>query len=318
MELNFNLDILSQNIIVNSNKIKYAKFISNFDDVSIFSQPWWLDAVCGEDNWNVILVERDGIPVGSLPYFIKKKWFLNVITQPPLTQTIEPLFDIKAKNKDEKNTKYLSEIIAKLPKVPKFQMNLHSSITNWLPFFWEGYSQSNYYTYILDSENDRESIWRDMSGKRRTEIRKSIKKEIKITSNESIETFYSLYKDTFLRKKRNPPYKKEFIINLINTCLERKSGRLLFSKNRDGITLSCAFFVWDNKKTYYLLGGLNANENTYGAQSLLLWDAIKYSIDSSKSFDFEGSMDKGIGQFFSSFGSERNNYFSITKNRFKF
>ena len=72
MELNFNLDILSQNIIVNSNKIKYAKFISNFDDVSIFSQPWWLDAVCGEDNWNVILVERDGIPVGSLPYFIKK------------------------------------------------------------------------------------------------------------------------------------------------------------------------------------------------------------------------------------------------------
>lgn len=302
---------------MNSNKIKYAKFISNFDDVSIFSQPWWLDAVCGENNWDVVLVERDGMPVGSLPYFIKKKWFLNVITQPPLTQTIEPLFDIKAKNKDEKNSKYMSEIIAKLPQVPKFQMNLHSSVTNWLPFFWEGYSQSNYYTYILDSENDRESIWRDMSGKRRTEIRKSINNDIKITSNESVETFYSLYKDTFLRKKRNPPHEKELIINLINTCLERKSGRLLFSKNREGITLSCAFFVWDNKKTYYLLGGLNAKENTHGAQSLLLWHAIKYSIDSSKSFDFEGSMDKGIGQFFSSFGSERNNYFSITKNRFK-
>ena len=156
-----------------------------------------------------------------------------------------------------------------------------------------------------------------MSGKRRTEIRKSMHNEITITSKEPIETFYKLYRDTFLRKKRNPPYKKEFIENLINTCLQRQSGRLLFSKNREGIPLSCAFFVWDNKKTYYLLGGLNAKENTYGAHSLLLWDAIKYSIDSSKSFDFEGSMDKGIGQFFSSFGSKRNSYFSMTKNRFK-
>tara|TARA_B110000003_G_C16552464_1_gene497187 strand:+ start:70 stop:984 length:915 start_codon:yes stop_codon:yes gene_type:complete len=303
--------------VVSSNKKKYIEFISHFDEVSIFSQPWWLDLVCGEDNWNVVLVERDDKPVASLPYFIKKKLLVNVITQPPLTQTIEPLFNIKPKNNTEKKAKLISELIAGLPSVYKFQMNLHPNLTNWLPFYWKGYSQTTYYSYVLDYEIDEESIWKNMSGKRRTEIRKSLNNEIIISSNESIETFYALYGDTFFRKKRSPPYKKEFLGNLINACLERKSGRLLFTKNKEGTPLSCAFFVWDDKKTYYLLGGLNAKENTLGAQSLLLWEAIKYSMESSRSFDFEGSMDKGVGQFFSSFGSKQTSYFSISKNRFK-
>ncbi len=298
---------------MNSNKSRYKEFISNFEDISIFSQPWWLDLVCGHENWDVALVERDGRPVASLPYFIKKKWFLRAITQPPLSQVIEPLFAVKSENNFEKKSKLMSELISHLPQVSKFQLNLHSSFTNWLPFYWEGYSQTTYYTYVLDCINDEDSLWKNMSGKRRTEIRKSINNDIKISSDGSLETFYVLYQDTFSRKNRNPPHSKEFIGNLINVCLKRKSGKLLFSRSKDGTPLSCAFFVWDNKKTYYLLGGLNSNENTMGAQSLLLWEAIKHSLDSSRSFDFEGSMDKGIGQFFSSFGAKQINYCSISK-----
>tara|TARA_B000000475_G_C15977489_1_gene439613 strand:- start:102 stop:1013 length:912 start_codon:yes stop_codon:yes gene_type:complete len=298
---------------VNSNKLRYVEFISNFEDISVFSQPWWLDLVCGPDNWDVALVERDGRPVATLPYFIKKKWFLKALTQPPLTQVIEPLFAVKPENDSDKKSKLMSELISHLPRVSRFQLNLHSNFTNWLPFYWAGYSQTTYYTYILDSTKDEDYIWKNMSGKRRTEIRKSINNEIKISSDGSLETFYTLYHDTFSRKNRKPPYSKAFINNLINVCLERKSGKLLFSKNQEGTTLSSAFFVWDNKKTYYLLGGLNSKENTMGAQSLLLWEAIKHSLESSRSFDFEGSMDKGVGQFFSSFGSKQTEYYSISK-----
>ena len=96
---------------MNSNKLRYKEFISNFEDISVFSQPWWLDLVCGPDNWDVALVERDGRPVATLPYFIKKKWFLKVLTQPPLTQVIEPLFAVKPENDSDKKSKLMSELI---------------------------------------------------------------------------------------------------------------------------------------------------------------------------------------------------------------
>lgn len=300
-----------------SNKEKYDEFIKRFEHISIFSQPWWLDLVCGKENWNLALVERDNRPIASLPYFIKKKWLFRAITQPPLSQTIEPLFDIKSESSEEKEAKLMSELINSLPKVSKFQMNLHSNFTNWLPFYWDGYSQTTFYTYVLDRKNNEDSVWENMSGKRRTEIRKSLNNKITITSDESLDTFYNLYEDTFSRKNRRPPYQKEFLNNLITTCMQRKSGRLLFSKNQEGTPLSCAFFVWDKKNTYYLIGGLNARENTFGAQSLLLWEAIKDSLESSRSFDFEGSMDKGVGQFFSSYGAKQIDYFSLSKKTLK-
>ena len=39
-------------------------------NLSIFCQPWWLDAVCGERNWDVVILEEpDGI-VAALPYYV--------------------------------------------------------------------------------------------------------------------------------------------------------------------------------------------------------------------------------------------------------
>ena len=39
-------------------------------------QDWWLDAVCGEENWDVSLVKRDNKVIGSFPFFLKQKYSL--------------------------------------------------------------------------------------------------------------------------------------------------------------------------------------------------------------------------------------------------
>lgn len=54
-------------------KEQYRQFCQNEKDIPIFSKDWWLDAVCGVDNWDVVLVEKGGQIVGALPYFVKKK-----------------------------------------------------------------------------------------------------------------------------------------------------------------------------------------------------------------------------------------------------
>ncbi|NLM49160.1 MAG: hypothetical protein GX198_10280 [Epulopiscium sp.] len=65
-----------------TNKEKYRELCSINKDIPIFSRDWWMDAVCGQDNWDVLLVESDGEIIASLPYYIKKRWNLRYITQP--------------------------------------------------------------------------------------------------------------------------------------------------------------------------------------------------------------------------------------------
>jgi len=42
-----------------TNKEKYREFCKTKKDISIFSKDYWLDSVCGEANWDVVLVEKD-------------------------------------------------------------------------------------------------------------------------------------------------------------------------------------------------------------------------------------------------------------------
>jgi hypothetical protein len=70
-----------------SSKEKYRKLCEQETSIPIYSKPFWMDAVCGEDNWDVLLYEKGGEVVGALPYYVKKKFGLSYITQPKLTQT---------------------------------------------------------------------------------------------------------------------------------------------------------------------------------------------------------------------------------------
>jgi hypothetical protein len=43
-----------------ANKQKYRKFCKKEKNIPVFSKDWWLDAVCGEENWDVAIVEKGG------------------------------------------------------------------------------------------------------------------------------------------------------------------------------------------------------------------------------------------------------------------
>ena len=56
-------------------KKKYRKFCKTQSSIPIFSKDWWLDAVCGEDNWDVVLVEKGEEISASMPYYLKRKYY---------------------------------------------------------------------------------------------------------------------------------------------------------------------------------------------------------------------------------------------------
>ena len=43
-----------------SNKDKYRLLCNTEKNIPIFSHDWWLDTVCGEKKWDVLLIEQKG------------------------------------------------------------------------------------------------------------------------------------------------------------------------------------------------------------------------------------------------------------------
>ena len=77
---------------------------------------------------------------------------------PPLTQTMGPYIKYPEGQKYARKLAYekemMTNLIDQLPKVDYFCQNFHSSITNWLPFYWKGFEQSTRYSYVISEFNE--------------------------------------------------------------------------------------------------------------------------------------------------------------------
>ncbi|SVD38205.1 uncharacterized protein METZ01_LOCUS391059, partial [marine metagenome] len=144
-----------------TNKQKYYIFCETEENIPIFSQAWWLDAVCGT-NWDVVLVENHGDIIASMPYHMKKKTGFNIITMPKLTQNMGPYIKYLDNQKYEKRLafekKVMFQLIDSLPKFDKFSQNFNYNITNWQPFYWKGFQQTTRYTYVISNTDSLDTI----------------------------------------------------------------------------------------------------------------------------------------------------------------
>ena len=78
--------------------------------------------------------------------------------------------------------------------------------------------------------------------------------------------------------------------------------------------LGNVFCVFDANTCYYLLAGVNKNSGIQGVNNLLVQKSIEKAKNlGCKTFDFEGSMIKGVEKFFRSFGPELVPYYTVNK-----
>lgn len=61
-------------------KDKYRQLCKEDKTIPIYSKDWWMDVVCGEDNWDVLIVEKGDEIAASMPIYIKKKYGIKYIT----------------------------------------------------------------------------------------------------------------------------------------------------------------------------------------------------------------------------------------------
>lgn len=286
----------------------------SYYNIPIFSRAWYLDCTCGKDGWDVLLYRENGKVLASWAFCLHK----NRISMPPLTQTMgivfyEQNFSCSAEKVFYKKRELTEALLSEIPETKYFLQNFDSSFTDWLPFYWKDYRQTTRYTYRITDLTNLPEIYE----KSRDFIRKNCKKAqqrfgLSFEELTDVEEYYRVLHKTF--ERQGIKYEeKDLVKRLYRAACSRGQGKLFAVRELDGQIHAVGFLVWQKSCAYYISGGADPELRSSGAQAFLLWNMIKFASAVAESFDFEGSMIKGVEFFFNAYASEQTPYFSIYK-----
>ncbi|WP_052649344.1 hypothetical protein [Sanguibacteroides justesenii] len=302
-----------------TNKEKYIRFCEQNDFVPIFSQPWWMDAVCIDGYWDVLLYEKADEILGALPYFVKKKIGLSYITQPPFTQNNGVIIKYPENQKYEKRLSHEKEVmtalIEQLEKLPIsfYRQQFNCNYTNWLPFYWKGYKQTTYYTYAYKNilNIQEQDLLKSYSQDKRKSVQSGKSKGLYLSEDISVDDFYEFHKLCLIKLGKQISYSHELLVNMVNGAYERNMGKVFTVRDVEGSLVAVRFAVWDKYAGY----GINTaicHTNRDGGP-FVFHEVIKYISNFVNIFYLGGSMIESVEASYRRFGTVQVPYFVISK-----
>lgn len=281
---------------------------------SIFEQPWWLDAVA-PGQWDTAVIEKGGKTVARLPYVKTKRLGFRLLGMPEYTQTLGYwLLDTGARNakKYSREKDLIMELIAQIPKGCSVDLELDHSCDYLFPFKWSGYTLQMQYSYRIESIVNEEQLWSGLAENIRTDIKKA-QKTLTVKDDHPISDLIIMQSKTFGRQGRKLNNVEKLLERIDEAAKQNNARKLLCAVDREGRTHAAAYFVYDSKCCYYLIGGGDPELRNSGASSLLVWEGLKFASTVSEAFDFEGSMIEPVERFFRAFGGVPTPYWRVTK-----
>jgi len=298
-------------------KERYRGLCANESSIPVYSRDWWLDCVCGENKWDVLLyLNKDAIEA-AMPYYIPSK---GIISMPPYTQTMgiwfNPAFEEEhySRNIFRKQT-ICEDFIMRLPAYDYYLQNFHFSFTDWLPFYWNGFRQTTRYTYVLPDIGNPDELWNGLSGNVSYNIQTAKNKYRLITRrNIPTDSFLGINAQTYKRQGMKPYY-PEMLRKLVELSRSRNQGDIWGAYDKENNLHAAVFVVWQKSCAYCIASGYDEAYRKSNGQVLTKWAAINDLSGQVRSFDFGGSMVRGIGNISRGFGGQQMPYFAIEKGK---
>ncbi|MBX7108844.1 MAG: GNAT family N-acetyltransferase [Chitinophagales bacterium] len=282
--------------------------------VPLFHQPFWLDAVA-PGAWHAIEIMEDGKLIASAPYVMKKSLLGTELIMPKLTQFLGPnllLPQVDYKERLAKEMQLLEQIILQLPAHDFFLQRWHYHYQNWLPFYWKGYHQTTRYTYVLPDISQPETLRKHFSDKVKREIHKA-EKQFTVERSSAVQPFYAMLAANFKSKAMDIPFDAALLQRIYAACRKHQSGDIWLSRDAHGTVAGGIMVAWDQQSAYYIIGGKNNDFGNAGVMSHLFWQCFNDLKSTVKQFDFEGSMIRGVENYFRSFGALQQGFFELSK-----
>jgi CelD/BcsL family acetyltransferase involved in cellulose biosynthesis len=299
------------------NKAEYRNLCSAEPSIPIFSNAWWLDAVAGPDGWDVALARAKGRIVGAMPFYIARRYGMKVIQQPPLTPVLGPWLRVdggSVTTRLSNQQRIMQSLIEQLPRFDHFSQTWNKDLSNWLPFYWNGFSQSTEYTYVIPKLDDLEGVWSKIDPTRRKHCRSGVARHnLRVRDDLPLDAFLALHKMTLENRGVAQAFSDDCLRRLDAACVERKRRKLHIVVDEAGRPCSATYTVWDDSCAYALLKGSDPAMSHTQASSVCQWKAIQFSATVAPKYDFLGNMNPSIEPYVRSFGTEQTPVFAITK-----
>ena len=256
-----------------------------------------------------------------LPFAVRRMPFgLVALGSPPLTPWLGPWIEgqdeTDQRRRVDREMELMARLVDGLPRFDHFAQRFDWAVVNWLPFHWAGFSATTRYTYVLDDIADPERLWAAFPTRVRGAIRKA-EGLLRIRDDLGVDELLRLVGLSFAHRGVEPGLSDAAVRRAVAAAQEHGAGRMLFAVDSASRTHAALFVVWDERASYNLLSGTDPELRQSGAQSLLLWEAIRSAGATSRCFDFEGSMLRGVEMFFRGFGGRQTPYFAVTRDNFR-
>lgn len=283
-------------------------------------QSFWLDALCGAEDWNAcVATDKGGAVTGVLPYYMRRRWGVLTLSQPPLTSYGGPWL-FYPDNLEKRHSRYTFEkhvcetLIDQLPKAVFYRQNFHPDVQNWYPFYLRGFYQTTRYTYCLEPAGDLDACYRAFKSSVRANLRKMERSLYVRRADAQAEQVFGWYGAAMRRKGLRPPCDAERFARLHKALQQRgQSACWVAADQSSGHLQAGLYLVYDDQRASILLSALTDATISHGALHGLIWEAIQFAAQKKLLLDFEGSMDPGVEHLFRAFGGVMTPYFAVWK-----
>lgn len=284
--------------------------------IGVFGSEKWL-SIYGDSLKLIGIYKDEHQLIGGFYYLDTKKFGFRFLKLPPYTPHCGLFFTTNNKNQASLNntTKdIMNELCA-------YFLNQKSALTilalpslhiDLQPFIWNNFKIIPNYTYQINLQQSIESIKSNFDPKNRNAINKALKQPISITENTlSKDALFVFFRD-YLQTTNANIYETE-LKNIFHLFADSSNSFSVEAYQNEKV-LGLVFCIYDKQNCYYLLGAVNKGENTQGINNLLVQKSIEKAKElGCTTFDFEGSMIKGVEKFFRSFGGELTPYYTVNK-----
>jgi hypothetical protein len=206
----------------------------------------------------------------------------------------------------------MTELVDALPPFAVFHQWLHPTVTNWMPLYWMGFTQTTRYTYRLDDTSSKDALWAGLKKNVRTDIRKAGER-LRVVEDVEADRFLALQRATFSRQGLKLPFAEATFRRLDAQCVARAARRILSAVDDSDRVHASAYLVKDRSHVYSLLRATDPELRNSGAASLVMWASLEYASGEEKAFDFVGSWVEPIERFVRAFGGHQVPFFELTK-----
>ena len=307
---------LEARILTGDEGQRWDELVAASPQRTIFGQRWWMDIVTG-GGVRLLGVFSGERLVAGLPVWPCRTLGVARLRQPPLTPYWGPVMrplEGKPLTRANAEMSILRAMAEALAPWPDIAMQWHHSLANWLPFHWQGFTQTTRFTYRLPDLSDLGRLEKARHDAIGQQIRRAQREGLRLQDGVDPSVVARLNRLSMDRQGIGASEEIQRFWPALSTAASARDCLFTTAAVDDNdVSHAAIAIVWDDRSAYAIFNGTDPRfRNAYGG-TLTMWRAIEFAAGVAPEFDFEGSTVETVEQFYRRFGGTLCPYYLVTR-----